>query len=198
MNKKLIIVTGYCATGKTTFSQKLSREFNVICLNKDYIKAILGKNLDIDTPEQRSRLSITTFNLITHFMEVFMERETPFIVESNFKISEGKVIDELLIKYDYDSLAFLFFGDLKILHKRFVERDDRPERDKANRSEGAFNDYDKFDRAMKPLGEFNTGSKIIKIDASYFMKVDFQKYTEETRMFLNTCPNRLKKKENWY
>ena len=186
MNKKLIIVTGYCATGKTTFSQKLSGEFNVICLNKDYIKAVLGKNLDIDTPAQKSRLSVTAFNLITHLMEVFMERKTPLIVESNFKTSEGKIINELLVKYDYDSLTFLMMGDLKILHRRFVERDDKPERDRANRSEGAFNDYAKFGKAIKPLGEFNVGKRIIKIDASDFMKVDFQKCMEEAKMFLNS------------
>lgn len=184
MDGKLIIVTGYCATGKTTFSQKLSDEINIICFNKDYIKAVLGKNLDIDTPEQRSRLSVTTFNLIVHNMEIFMEKKIPIIVESNFKLSEGKVIKELIQKFNCQALTFLMLGNLKVLHKRFVERDNKPERDKANRSEGAFNDYDKFEKAIKPLGEFNVGSKIIKIDTSNFENIDYKEYIEEARNFL--------------
>ena len=90
MTGKIIIITGYCATGKTTFSKMLSNEFNVLCFNKDHIKAVLGKNLDIDTLEQKSRLSVTTFNLIMHIMEIFMEKCIPLIIESNFKISEGE------------------------------------------------------------------------------------------------------------
>ena len=185
MNNKLIIVTGFVATGKTTFSQKLSNTLNIQCFNKDYIKAVLGENLDIETSVQKSRLSVTSFNLIMHIIENFMEKQKPIIVESNFKILEGQKINELIIKYNYDALTFLMLGDLKTLHKRFVERDDKPERDKANRSEGAFNDYDKFEKAIKPLGEFNIGGKILKIDASNFSNINYEKYIEEAKSFLN-------------
>jgi 2-phosphoglycerate kinase len=185
MNGKIIILTGYCATGKTVFSQRLSRELNILCFNKDFIKAVLGKNIDISTREESSRLSISTFNLMVHIIEIFMKQDKPIIIESNFKTSEGKIIKELLEKYNYQSLTLLMVGDLKILHKRFLERDNSPERDKANRSEGAFNDYDKFENAIKPLGEFNVGDKIIKIDTSYFEKINYEKYIEETKIFLN-------------
>jgi hypothetical protein len=76
-------------------------------------------------------------------------------------------------------------GDLKILHQRFLERDNKPERDKANRSEGTLNDYNKFSSVIKPLGEFNVGDKIIKIDTSYFEKINYEKYIEEAKIFLN-------------
>jgi adenylate kinase family enzyme len=185
MAGKIIILTGYCATGKTTFSQKLSKQFNILCFNKDFIKAVLGKNLDIDTLEEKSRLSVSTFNILAHIMEIFMEQNKPIIIESNFKLSEGEIIRKLLEKYKYQSLTFLLVGDIKILHKRFLERDNSPERDKENRSEGTLDDYDKFKNAIKPLGEFNTGDKIIKIDTSDFSKVNYDKYIEEVKIFLD-------------
>jgi cytidylate kinase len=182
---KIIIITGYCATGKTTLSRKLSKEFNILCFNKDFIKAVLGKNLDIATIEERSRLSVTTFNIMVHIMETFMEQNKPIIVESNFKPSEGEIIKDLLKKYKYRSLTFLLVGDIKILHERFLERDNTPERDKANRSEGTLDDYNKFERVIKPLGEFNVGDKMIKIDTSDFEKINYDKCIEEVRTFLN-------------
>jgi adenylate kinase family enzyme len=38
MCKKLIIIAGYVAGGKTTFSLKLSKELSIPCFNKDLIK----------------------------------------------------------------------------------------------------------------------------------------------------------------
>jgi cytidylate kinase len=185
MARKIIIVTGYCATGKTTFSRRLSKKINILCFNKDSIKAVLGKNLNITTIEERSRLSVTAFNIMIHIMETFMEQNESIIVESNFKPSEGSIIKILLEKYKYQSLTFLLVGDIKILHKRFLERDNTPERDRANRSEGTLDDYNKFENVIKPLGEFNIGDKIIKIDTSDFEKINYDKYIEEVKMFLS-------------
>jgi len=185
MNKKIILLTGYVAAGKTAFSKKLSDELNILCFNKDHIKAVLGKNLEINNRETSSKLSVTTFNLMIHIMEIFMQQNMPLILESNFKISEGEIIKELLEKYKYRSLTFLMLGDLEIIHRRFVERDNTPERDKANRVNGLFDEFVHFERIIKPLGDFNVGDRIIKIDTSDFGKVDFNSYIEEAKLFLN-------------
>ena len=185
MTGKIIIISGYVATGKTTFSGQLSEKLNILCFNKDIIKAVLGKNIDINSRETSSQLSVTTFNLLMHITEIFMRQGKPLIVESNFKVSEGKVIRDLLKLYKYRSLTFLMTGDLRIIHKRFVERDNKPERDKANRSNGLFDEYEFFEKAVKPLGDFNVGDKIVRIDASDFAQVNFQQYIEKAEMFMN-------------
>ena len=179
MNGKIIIIAGYCATGKTTYSQKLSNELNIPCFNKDYIKTILGLNLEINSREDSSRLSVTAYNLCLFFMETLMKKDISLIIESNFKKSEEEKILQLLKRYKYESLTYLFIGDMKIIHERFVRRENLPEREIANRSFGLFDDFDKFNSAIKPLGDFNVGDKIIKIDTSYF-----QKYIEEAKEFM--------------
>jgi dephospho-CoA kinase len=42
MNKKIILVGGYCASGKSVFSRKLSSLLSIPCFNKDIIEEVLG------------------------------------------------------------------------------------------------------------------------------------------------------------
>jgi adenylate kinase family enzyme len=184
MDKKLIIITGYVAAGKTTFSLQLSEKLNLPCFNKDLMKIELGKNIEINNREDSKRLSVTTFNIMMHILESFMKVEQPLIIESNFGYTNGEHIKQLLEKYNYQALTYLFMGDLKILHKRFVERDESPERDKINRINGLLDEYCVFESAIKPLGEFNIGNKIIKIDTTDFSKIKFDTYFEEAYNFI--------------
>jgi dephospho-CoA kinase len=184
MCKKLIIITGYVAGGKTTFSLKLSKELNIPCFNKDLIKIELGKKIDVNNREDSKLLSETSFNIMMYILENFMKVGQPLIIESNFGYTNGANIKELLGKYNYQSLTYLFTGDLKIIHKRFVERDKSPERDKVNRINGLLDEYSVFESSIKPLGEFNIGDKIIKIDTTDFSKINFDKYIKESYDFI--------------
>ena len=40
MNNKIILVSGYCATGKSTFARNLSQSLNIPCFIKDTIKEV--------------------------------------------------------------------------------------------------------------------------------------------------------------
>ena len=71
-----------------------------------------------------------------------------------------------LKKYNYKALTFLFIGNLEILHKRFLERDNSPERGKANKINGLLDEFSIFKTSVKPLTEFNIGDKLVKIDTS--------------------------------
>ena len=44
------------------------------------------------------------------------------LLESNFKDYEMDVINEIIKEYDYKVLSFVFKGDNKILHQRFLKR----------------------------------------------------------------------------
>lgn len=51
MNKKIIIIEGYLASGKSAFAQQLSRAVNVPCFIKDTFKSALCKNISIANRE---------------------------------------------------------------------------------------------------------------------------------------------------
>jgi len=185
MCKKIIIVAGYLAGGKTIFSQKLSEKIKIPCFNKDLMKIELGKNIEVNNREDSKRLSIATYNIMMHIMENFMKAGKPLIIESNFDNYSSKIIKQYLEKYGYKPLTYLLLGDLKILHKRFIERENSSERDNVNKIFGLLNDFLVFEKSVEPLKDFNVGGEIIRIDTSYFNKVNFDKYIEDAYNFIN-------------
>jgi len=189
MDRKIIIVGGYLASGKSTFALRLSRAINVPYLIKDTFKIALCSSISIDNREESSRFSAVTFDAMMYATERLLETGYPVIIEGNFvpygikKVDEAGVIKKLIDKYDCRSLTYKFMGDTRILHKRFIEREKLPERGQANImfSEISYNDFDKF---CRNLDEFNVGGEIIKIDTTDFDKVDFENYIETARLFI--------------
>jgi predicted kinase len=191
VNRKIIIVTGYLASGKSTFAHLLSKEINVPYLIKDTFKIALCENVPITNREESSRFSAVTFNAMMYVTERLMETGCPIIIEGNFvptgikKADEAGVIKTLIGKYGFEPLTFKFSGDTRILHKRFMEREKTPERGQPNImfTEIPYND---FDRYCHNLGGFDVGGEIIKVDTTDFNNVDFGSFIETARVFLNT------------
>ena len=61
MNKKIIIIGGYCASGKSVFSRKLSGLLNIPCFNKDIIKEVLGDGFGSENNMVSQKGSFATF-----------------------------------------------------------------------------------------------------------------------------------------
>ncbi|MDR0476011.1 MAG: AAA family ATPase [Treponema sp.] len=188
---KIIIITGYLASGKSTFARLLSKETNVPYLIKDTFKIALCENIPITNREESSRFSAVTFNAMMYVTERLMETGSPIIIEGNFvpagikKTDEAGAIKALTGKYGFEPLTFKFSGDTQILHKRFIAREKTPERGQANMmfAEIPYND---FDRYCHNLDGFDAGGKIIEADTTDFNKVDFGSHIETARVFMNT------------
>jgi len=120
--KKIILVGGDLAAGKTTFAKKIAHELNLIVLNKDTIKEILGDNIGFKDRAENLRLSYATFELFKYLAKEFMEKEISFILESNFRERELRYLEELTNEYHYQAISFILTGDISILHQRFMDR----------------------------------------------------------------------------
>jgi predicted kinase len=189
MAGKIIIIEGYLASGKSTFAMRLSKELNVPYFIKDTFKIALGANLSIDYKTEGSMFSAVTFNAMMYAAERLMETGVPFIIEGNFvpagvkPVDEAGVITALIEKYHCRSLTFKFTGDTRVLHRRYIERNDLPERGEANR----FHDetpYDVFDGYCRNLDAFNAGGEVIVVDTTDFSAVDYGYLIEQARFFL--------------
>jgi predicted kinase len=66
--KQLIIITGDLAAMKSTLSKKIGNDLNIVCLNKDDIKEILGDSIGYQNREENLKLSYATFELMFYFM----------------------------------------------------------------------------------------------------------------------------------
>jgi predicted kinase len=189
MNPCIIIVTGYLASGKSTFALRLSKALNVPYLIKDTFKIALCENASVISIDESSRFSAVTFDGMMYVTERFMETGHPIIIEGNFvpagikKTDEAGTIKKLIEKYTCHPLTYKFVGDTRILHKRYIERDKLPERGQVNAMLGDIPHND-FDRLCHNLDAFAVGGETVEVDTTDFEKVDFERHIETARKFL--------------
>jgi len=189
VNRKIIIIAGYLASGKSGFAAMLSKALGVPCFVKDTFKTALCASIQINSREESSRYSAVTFDGIMYAAERLIETGCPVIIEGNFvppgtkKTNEAGVIKALIDKFSCPSLTFRFTGDVKVLHKRFVNREKLPERGQANMMFGEVS-FEDFDAYCRGLDGFNAGGEIVEIDTTDFTKVDFDSHIERARLFI--------------
>ena len=186
----IIIITGYCAAGKTTFAAKLSQRLGIPYFSKDLVKIALNRSFPVESGADSRQLSAIAFDAIAFNAERLMEVRLPLIVEANFTmkenhggVKEGEVLRGLVARYNYRSLTYVFLGDLPVLYKRFMARDALPERGAANKMWGEYT-YGDYLEDNVHLADFNIGGEIVKIDATDFGAVDFCKYIKVAHTFL--------------
>lgn len=190
LSKKIIIVEGYLASGKSTFALQLSKHINVPYLIKDTFKTALCESITIANRDESSTFSAVTFDAMMYVTERMFETGRPVIIEGNFvpagvkKVDEAGVIRQLIDNYGYDSLTFKFVGNTQILYKRFIEREETLERGQANKI-GSVVSYDVFDGWCHNLDSFDVGGKIVRVDTTDFDSVDFEGYFEAARQFMS-------------
>lgn len=180
MEPKIILVDGYCATGKSTFSNKLAEELKIPCFNKDTLKEVLGQGFGPESGEVYQKGSAVTFMLLLHIAERFLQAGRICILESNFRPGELEQIRELLEKYHGQCLTFLFKGDLDVLFERYLARDRSGQRHWVHKSAGA--DKEAFQKGQLHLGTVSIG-QTVHVDATSFDDVNYEELFAEARTF---------------
>lgn len=189
MNRKIIVIAGYLAAGKSTFARRLSTELQIPYLVKDTFKIALCNSLTITGWEESSSFSSVTFDAMMYVTERLMETSCPIIIEGNFvpagikKVDEAGTIRALIGKYNCQSLTYKFIADTEILHKRYTERDKLPERGQVNAMLSDISHGD-FDRLCHNLDDFSVGGESITIDTTDFSKVDYDKHIHMASQFI--------------
>jgi predicted kinase len=180
---KIILVSGYCATGKSTFSQKVSEHLKIPYFNKDVIKEVLGDGFGSDNDIVYQKGSVTTFLILLHIVEKLLDIGDICILESNFKLIEIEQIKELLHKYDCECLTFIFKGDFKILFKRYHERDKSGKRHWVHRTAGETEEHFKKGHINTGIGEIGIGKTIIT-DTTSFKALNYEELIVIARNFI--------------
>lgn len=120
--RKLLLITGDLATGKSTFSNILSRRYDTNNFFKDSIKEVLGDTIGFSNRKENRRLSNASMELMYFIFSEFAKLGKNLILESNFHTGELEKLHKIASENNYEVLTLVLCGDVEILHKRYLNR----------------------------------------------------------------------------
>jgi predicted kinase len=165
--KKLLLIMGDLATGKSTFAKLLSDRYHTVLFCKDPIKETLGNTFGFSNREENLRLSYATAELFYLILGEFAKQNVDLILESNFRIGELETIQKIAMDYGYKTLTLVLHGDIEVLHKRYLNRMHNENRAPVHLCE-QFNTLEGFGKYIDSLRTATVPGDYIQIDANDF------------------------------
>lgn len=177
--KKLILIGGALASGKSTYANILKTKFNLSVITKDGIKEVLGDNIFASTREENKKLSALSFELFKHLLICNM---SSIVLESNFRDHELMELKKLCDELNYEILSLVFDGDDDVLHKRFLDRL-HGNRHYVHKSQD-FTNIEDFAAALNELRDASYFGKIINVNCNDFAYQNDEILFKEIEEFL--------------
>ena len=168
--KKVVLITGDLAAGKSTLADKLSTTLNFTCIKKDCVKEIICDSVGFSTREENKRISVAAVNSMIHFLEQILKIGGEVILEANFRLQEILRIQDIVEQYNGELFIIYLTGDPKVLYERFLSR--VPTRHKAHLSIGLDKDYNKFVDYINDLRNQLERIDCLKIDTTSLLEGD--------------------------
>lgn len=120
--KKLLLITGDLACGKTTFAKLLSKRYDTNLYFKDSLKELLGDAIGFTNREENLKLSKAAVQVMVHIFSEFAALGKNLILEANFRTHELEKLHAVAEQNGYDVLTLVFQGEPEILYDRFLHR----------------------------------------------------------------------------
>ena len=120
--RKIILVGGVLAAGKSTYANILKERFYLTAITKDRLKEILGDNIHVKNREENKKLSNATAELMCFIFSEFGKLNKNLILESNFHTIELEKMHKMAFENNYEVLTIVLRGDVEILYKRYLNR----------------------------------------------------------------------------
>ena len=177
--KKLLLITGDLACGKSTFGEILAKRYNSAAFYKDKIKEILGDTIGFESREDNLKLSHATMEIITHIFIETAKVGSDLILEANFKEHEMERIYTLAMDAGYNMLTLVLTADMEIIYQRFVNRIENENRHPVHIS--GFDGYDSLKYYIDRGREQKCFGNILKLNANDF---SYQEKFDEIDRFM--------------
>ncbi len=165
--RKLLLLTGDIAAGKTAFSNILSKRYGIPVFQKDCIKEILGDTVGFSNREENRRLSRAATALMCHFFQRAAVAEGDMILESNFHHHELQELHRIAEECRYEVLTLVLRGDTETLYRRYMHRIRYENRHPVHLST-TIDVRDDFERCVELLRHESPIGSVIEINADSF------------------------------
>ena len=120
---ELVILAGMPASGKTTFSLKLSAVLGYPVLEKDAIKEELFDVIGFENYDEKRRMDTAATAVLLRSADALLESGQSLILVNNFRKDAEQEVEKLLEKHHCRCVFVFFGGDGDVFYKRYVERD---------------------------------------------------------------------------
>lgn len=120
--KKLLLITGDIAAGKSTFSKILAERYHAAVFQKDTVKEILGDSIGFRNREENKRLSNAAVETMCHIFMQIAATGAAVILEANFHEAELEKLHAIAHDKEYDVLTIVLRGDAEVLYSRYLHR----------------------------------------------------------------------------
>lgn len=160
--KRLIVITGDLASGKTTLADKLSTRLGIPVFEKDLIKESLCDVFGFASREENLKLSKASMDQMLNTFKQLAIVGNDVILEANWRHNQLVDIKKVADEYGYTSCLLLVTGDDKLLFERFVLRS--PTRHKAHMSMHLDESFDRYCEYIHGLRKEDLVFPVNKID----------------------------------
>lgn len=165
--KKLLLLTGDLACGKTTFSRILSKRYSVEAYNKDTIKEILGDTVGFKNREENLKLSHATVAIMTQIFRTNAPYGHDLILEANFHNGEIEKLVDIAKEHDFDILTLNFTANEEELYRRFCNRIQNEHRHPVHQTAG-LTSFEAFCEYIEKARSESIPTKKVDVDATTF------------------------------
>ena len=186
--KKLLLLTGDIAAGKTTFSRILAQRYKAAVFQKDSIKEILGDHIGFHSREENKRLSNAAVGVMCHILSQTAPSGSDLILEANFHESELNFLHAIAAGYRYQVLTLVLRGDTDVLHKRYLHRMTEQNRHPVHLSTTVHIKED-FDFVADQLRREPIPGEVLSVSASDFAYQTDPILLEQIDAFMNRTPS---------
>lgn len=192
---ELIILAGMPASGKTTFSKKLSKALGYPVLEKDEIKEELFDVIGFENYTQKRLMDTAATAVLLRCADSLLSGGQSLIMVNNFREDAKAVVEDLLEKHQCKAVFVFFGGDGDVFYQRYVERDNLHLRHLGHVLQEHYPPHpgdaleytmtrEEFAEKFEKLGmnEFHiNGVERIDVDATYPETIDVEKLIAQIR-----------------
>ncbi len=180
--KQVLLISGSLAALKSTLAKRLSTDLNVVCMNKDDMKEVLGDTIGFNNREENLKLSKATFHMMVKLMLDLLKVHDLVILESNFKAYEIKYLNEIVSLHHIRQSVVFLTGEVDVLYDRYVKR--HPERHHVHTSTGLMS-FENFKLSMAPFDLELYGNRSFIYDTTVMNDLKYQELLEKVKELLN-------------
>ncbi len=120
--KRLLVITGFIAVGKSTFLKSLNEKVPMVSLQKDTIKEQLAEQVGFtNRAENRALSKAAVRQMITSLPQLFLDHDL-IAIEANFTKNERSLISEFAEHAAIKLCTVWVTCDPKIAYQRYQKR----------------------------------------------------------------------------